>query len=294
MTLAPGLLAHTGDLLPVDPVPMVGLALAGAAYGEAVMARRRRGRLPITRRHVAAFAAGLGTVAVALSPPLERMAAERFAAHMLQHLLLILVAAPLVAAGRPVRVIRGAHPPARRRRTGRRLGSRLRPLRVLAGHPVVVWMAASAGLWLWHSPALYGLALRHEAVHAAEHLTFFAAFAWFWTKVINAGRPRTHTARRLSARPAALALTFATALASGALGAVLTFAGAPLYPEQAARAAAAGVSPLEDQQLAGALMWMPPGLVYLATMAVLLVRWFADLDAHTAETIPVPLQDPVR
>lgn len=282
MTLTAALLAHAGLDLSVEPVPLVGLALAGAAYGRAVVARRRRGRLPVGGRHIAAFAAGLGTVAVALSPPLEHMAAERFAAHMLQHLLLILVAAPLVAAGRPVKIIRGTHPPGRRRR-GQRRGSPLRQVRDLADHPVVVWMAATAGLWVWHSPDLYGLALRHEAVHAAEHLTFFAAFAWFWSKVTSAGRPRAQTARRLGARPAALALTFATALASGALGVVLTFAGAPLYPEQAARAAAAGLSPLEDQQLAGALMWMPPGLVYLATMAVLLVRWFADLDAHTRD-----------
>ena len=242
-------------------------------------ARRRR-----DAHRAAALAAGAAAAALALAPPLERLAAERFAAHMVQHLLLILVAAPLIAAARPVTVAMAALPapwhqalhrpvPARSRRVGRRLR-----------HPLAVWLLGTAALWAWHSPALYQLALRSDAVHAAEHLTFLGTAGLFWSRVLAAGR--AGAARSPAARPAAVALVFATALASAALGAILTFAGAPLYPEQAAVVAATGGDPLADQQRAGVLMWMPPGLVYLAVMTALVVAWFGELERRSSAEPP--------
>ena len=229
---------------------------------------------------------GLCAVAVALAPPFERLAGERFAAHMIQHLVLILVAAPLIAAARPVNVAVAALPTHVRRALHRSAragpGRALRRLR----HPVVVWLLATAALWAWHSPGLYQLALRSDPVHAAEHLSFLVTAGLFWSLVLGAGRVGGPPGA--AARPVAVALVFATALASGALGAALTFAGAPLYPEQAAMVVATGGDPLADQQLAGVLMWVPPGLVYLAVMAGLVVRWFAELDRRTAADAGIP------
>lgn len=251
------------------------------------------GRTAIRRRdarRAAALAAGLGAVAAVLSPPFERLAAERFAAHMLQHLLLILVAAPLLAVGRPVAVARQALPPRAARALHRltpapvrRTGRRLR-------HPVVVWVLGTAVLWGWHLPAPYQQALRSDTAHAAEHAMFLGAAGLFWSVVLRAGRSRA-APEPAAARPAAVALVFATALASGALGAVLTFAGAPLYPAQAAVAEAAGADPLVDQQQAGALMWMPPGLVYLAVMTTLAVRWFGELDRRCEPDRRAPMTE---
>jgi putative membrane protein len=287
MTVRAGLLAHVGT------PGAAALSLAGMGYAAALMIRwRRHRRLPARRRHVAGFAAGLGVLAVALVSPLDALASERFAAHMIQHLLLILVAAPLVVSGRPATVMLGAVPPGRRRALHRATSTgACRSLTAVLAHPVVVWALGTAVLWAWHLPALYELALRSNAVHAAEHATFFGTAALFWWLVIGAGRRRGPVDR-----PTALALTFATALAGSALGAVLTFAAAPLYPLQAARAAAAGVPPLEDQQLAGVLMWIPPGVVYLVTMVTLLYRWFAELDARSDGSVPSPtlLGEPVR
>ena len=278
-------LAHAGLWSgPGGPEVAAGLLFAAFGYVAArLVRRRRRAVLPAGPARAGAFLAGLAALGVALSPPLEALAAERFAAHMIQHLLLLLVAPPLVVAGRPGAVAFLGLPPPLRRRVGWPAGTAGgRTLRRLADHPGGVWAAGGGGRWAWHLPALYDAALRHPGLHALEHVTFLVTAVAFWRLVIGAGD------RRRPSRPAALALTFATGLASGALGAALTFAGAPLYPLQAARAAAAGVAPLADQQLAGALMWTPAGLVYLAAMVTLLVRWFADLAAASPEREAAP------
>ena len=295
MTPATGVVADIGarGAATVDPGVLAALGLAGVGYAGAVAIRwRRRRRLPVRRRHVVGFAAGLAVLVVALASPLDGLAAQRFAPHMVQHLLLMLVAAPLIVSGRPATVLLAAIPPGRRRALHRATSTGgWRALTAALAHPVVVWVLGTAALWAWHFPTLYDLALRNDAVHAVEHATFLGTAALFWGLVIGAGRRRSPTAR-----PVALALTFATALASSALGAALTFATAPLYPVQAARAAAAGVSPLEDQQLAGVLMWVPPGVIYLVTMATLLVRWFNELDARPDRDAHSPsfLAEPVR
>jgi putative membrane protein len=238
-------------------------------------------------RRAAAMAAGLAAVALALAPPLEQLAAERFAAHMGQHLLLMLVAAPLIAAARPVAVAAAALPAPARDALHHGLPGRLRPVARRLRHPLAVWLLGTAVVWGWHAPALYQLALRTDAVHALEHGMFLGAAGLFWSLVFRAGRGGAVGGD--AARPAALALVFATGLSSGALGAVLTFAGAPLYPDQATIVAAAGGDPLADQQLAGVLMWMPPGVLYLAVMTWLLVAWFRELDSRTAGDRPGPV-----
>jgi putative membrane protein len=257
-----------------DPLIVAALLLAAVLYRQGLVNLRPR---PRPRRTVA-FAGGLLAVAVALASPLDGAAGSLFAAHMLQHLVLMMVAAPLLVIGDPVLVM-GAALPASGRRRLRRLATRRPARRVVAvgRHPVVVWALSAVVLWAWHLPSLYDAAVRNDALHAVEHATLLGSAALLWAAVLG---------RRPLPAPAAVGLLFATMLQSSALGAVLTFAGSPLYAVHEATTAAWGQTPLEDQQLAGALMWIPPGIVYLVVMAGLLVRWLESLGTPS-ERAPV-------
>lgn len=230
------------------------LVLVGAVYACGAV---RLGRRP---RRTVAFYAGLAVLAAALLAPLERS----FSAHMTQHLLLMIVAAPLLAYGRPVPALVAGLPPEGRDVVRRAHGFRTAG-RVVA-HPLMVWGLGALALWAWHMPRLYELALTNRAAHVAEHLAFVSTALLFWGVVLASG------ARRGVGRPVALLLVFATGVQSAALGAILAFASRPLYPSHAS---------LADQQLAGALMWGPPAVLYIATMTWLLWSFFAEMEQDT-------------
>lgn len=251
-----------------DPTIVAALALAVVLYHHGlVRVRISRVRAPV------AFAGGMLALVVALASPLDAAAGSIFSAHMVQHLVLMIVAAPLLVCGRPGLVFTAALPTGPRRAV-RRLGSRPRARRMAKAlsQPIVPWALAAVTLWAWHHPILYEAAVDHDVVHAVEHATMLGTAAVVWAVAL--GR-----VRRPVPVPAAAVLLFATALQSGALGAVLTLARAPLYTVHTAMAPRWGLTPLEDQQLAGALMWMPPGLVYVGVIAALFVRWFGALEA---------------
>jgi putative membrane protein len=215
------------------------------------------------------LAAGGVAIAVALGPPLHGAAEELFAAHMVQHLVLVAVAAPLFAAGLPGTALLVRLPPAARRSAGRwlRRAQRLVPLAHagIAGL-VVVWLLHVATLWAWHAPASYEAALRWPALHALEHASLLLSATAFWAMVL---RPRDH--RGVGAFGALLSL-FAGAGQSTTLGALLTLTTQPSYPSHAATAARWGLTPLEDQHLAGLIMWVLGGVGYLVVALVVLVR----------------------
>ena len=188
------------------------------------------------------------SLATVLSP-LHQVAAELFSAHMVQHLLLVIVAAPLLAAGMP---------------------------RTISLNPFAIFVLHTGAMWAWHLPSLYDAALTSDALHGLEHLSFLITGVLFWSYVLRGSA---------SAILQRVGLTFAIALQSAALGALLAFASRPLYSSHLSSTASWNMTPLEDQQLAGALMWVPPGIVYLAVMVVLLFRWFGRLDR---ESVPAP------
>lgn len=264
-----------------EPVVVAGLALAGLLYARGLVGLQthRRWPSPVRPSQVVAYAAALLALAVALTSPLETAASSLFTAHMIQHLVLIVVAAPLLVLGRSG-LVATAGLPGRERRLLRRARARPQVRRVLdvVWHPVAVWALGTVVLWAWHLPALYEAAVRHEAVHALEHVTLVAVAALLWAAVLGRGR-------RSLAVPVAALLLFASSLQSAALGAVLAFAQAPLYTIHEPIAPQWGLTPLQDQQVAGGLMWVPPGLVYMAVIATLLARWFANLDAPAAEPV---------
>ena len=203
------------------------LALSAALY----VAALRRGA-PLPAPNAAAFAAGWLAVALAVLSPLQRLAAESFGMHMVQHELLMVVAPPLLILGRPFTALAAVLPRAW-------IAAAALPLRI---PPPAAFLLHALALWVWHVPALFEGALASSGVHALQHATFFGTALLFWWAVF----------RRLRAGTAALYI-LATMIHTGALAALLTFAPAPIYAS----------APLEEQQLGGLLMWVPAGYAML-------------------------------
>jgi cytochrome c oxidase assembly factor CtaG len=223
----------------------------------------------ISRGRAAAFTAGLVALAVALVSPLDPLGDALFSAHMAQHLALILVAAPLLVAGAPRLAMLWALPQPWRGRVG---GAVARGVGRLT-RPVVAFAAASASLWLWHLPRAYQAALARDPVHAVEHASFLGTALLFWWVVLQP------EGRRGLSRGAAILYVLAMAVESSALGALITFSPRLLYAAHVPWTAAWGLSPLQDQQLAGLIMWVPAGFVYLGVMGWLFLGWLEESDA---------------
>jgi putative membrane protein len=251
---------------------LAGLVAAAVAYAAGLRRLWRAGPGAPSAGQAAAFAGGLATVALALLSPLDTLAHRLFAAHMAQHMLLVMVAAPLLVLGAPGLPLAVALAPGWRRRLGRlRHRPAVHAARDLLTRPMVAWGVHVGTLWAWHLPGPYQAALASDAVHAAEHASFLGTAVLFWWVVLS--RP----GRRRLAPGFAVLYLFAAALQGSALGALLTLAPAPLYPLQAA-AASSGPAALADQQLAGLVMWVPADLVYLGAAGTLFMRWLMSLE----------------
>lgn len=266
-----------------DIQPWVIVSLLCACYGYlrglARLPRPRRGRIFGPWR-VVAFCAAIAVLVVALLSPLSSLDDQLFSAHMAQHLLLMLVAPPLLVYSRPVMAWMCALPPAARQ-TVAQLWTGRRGLQwsvSLLMHPLMVWALASATLWFWHLPTPYRWAADSEAVHTLEHFCLFATSLMFWSLVIEPYGKR-HTDYGLT-----LLFVATFSVQMGMLGAILTFATHPLY------LAPGGLLPwgftaLEDQQLAGVVMWVPVGLVHLSTMAILFLAWLEHAERRAAANV---------
>ncbi len=241
----------------------------------------------IRRREAGAFGGGMLVLVVALISPLDAAAASLFSLHMVQHLLLILIAAPLLVAGAADVALLWALPRRRRsgfgrfeHRLGRWLGGREGAANGAATGRLLVVLLATATLWIWHVPALYDLAVRREAVHVAEHASFLVTALLFWASVARL-RPRDHLGNGLR-----ILAVFAMALQGSMLGALITFASRPLYLSHQAVAPVLDLDPLTDQQIAGLIMWVPPGLLYTGVAAYLFVHWLNAVGARSDRDRP--------
>lgn len=253
---------------------MLPIAGSVAVYGTGVGTLWRRSSVGagISVARAAAFGAGMLALVIAVASPLDAMADDALAAHMIQHLLLILVAPPLLIAGLPQIAAAWAFPRATVRSgavlwgtsPARRLVS---PVWQKLTTPWVAWLPHALVVWFWHLSAPYQLALRNEAVHGLEHVSFTLTAMLMWWTVAS-----RWAVRRASLAGGILVLLF-TAMQSGALGALMTLAPRPWYPLQFAHGNAWGLTPLEDQQLAGLLMWIPGGMIYLGAAAALFLAW---------------------
>jgi putative membrane protein len=259
----------------LDPLVVGGLVLAGWAYQRGWSAGGPRRRRPGDAWRARGFAGALVTLAVALVSPLDALAGALASAHMVQHVLLVLVVAPLLALSAPFAVLLRASPRVVRAavRRGRvSFGRRWHRLGLLR-EPVALWLAHVVVLWFWHAAVPYDAALDHRALHVTEHATFLVTGVLFWRVVVG---------RRAVGRVApgfGVLLVFAMALQSVFLAALLTFASSPWYSAYTTTTAAWGLEPLADQQLAGAIMWIPAGLVYVGAGLALVVTWVRSTEA---------------
>ena len=253
-----------GSWEPGVVVPM-GISLVWFLAG-ALRLRGRGADATALGRRMACFLAGWATLVLALLSPLDAVAARSFAAHMLEHELLMLVAAPLLVLSAPVGVALWAFPHGLRLSLGRagKAPAWSLPWRWLSSLGTATVLQAVA-LWGWHIPALFALALARPGWHVVQHLCFLGSALLFWHAVW-----RAPVRRGIGGSVAAL---FLTATVSGALGALMAFARGPWYAEYAALGLTPmGLSPLQDQQLAGLLMWVPGGLVHAGAALWLLAR----------------------
>jgi cytochrome c oxidase assembly factor CtaG len=260
-----------------DPWIVAPLAVCGALYssGIARLWRTRAGRA-IRKWEAACFASGWIVLLVALCSPVHELSESLFAAHMVQHELLMAVAAPLLVLGRPLVPTLWALPPRARIMAARATRSRAwRNFWHLASRPADAWVLHAAAIWAWHMPVLFQLALRSDFAHAIQHACFLGSGLLFWWALIHGRGARI-------GRGASVLYVFTTAMHTGLLGAMMTIARTPWYPAYAPREAALGMSPLQDQQLAGLIMWIPASIPYLIAALLLLAAWMRDSERTVA------------
>ncbi|HVX65738.1 MAG TPA: cytochrome c oxidase assembly protein [Bryobacteraceae bacterium] len=284
--LAPALsLAHEGRALEphdvwgawsFDPVIVLCLAVSALLYWRG--AWRERG---ISTREQCAFWAGWAALALALISPLHPVGEVLFSAHMVQHEVLMLVAAPLLVLGRPLVPFVWGLPLSWRRGAGRvvKLRAVERAWRVVT-HPLAAWSIHLIALWVWHAPSLFDATLESDWVHTFQHASFLGSALLFWWSLLRRSEYRTGSG-------AAVLYVFTTAVHTSVLGALLTFAPVPLYPAYT-NTVAWGLSAIEDQQLGGLVMWVPGGVVLTGAGLLLFARWIREPEPRvTAGTLPL-------
>jgi putative membrane protein len=266
-SVAPGdaLTAWTFD--PLTLAPLAGAVFFYARGVVRVWARAGHGR-GVSYAQALAFAGGMLALVLALVSPVDALASELFAAHMTQHLLLMLVAAPLLVLGAPsVAFSWGISPEARSGLRDLQRAPVVRACGRALSSPAAIWLIFALALWAWHAPPLYDAALRHPLVHALEHASFLGASMLFWWLLVErAGW------RRFEYGAAAM-FVFLAMLQTSILAALLTFSGHSWYAAYAGGRPEWHLTALEDQQLAGLLMWIPSNVIYLAAVLTLIGRW---------------------
>ena len=248
-----------------DPILVLGIALFTAAYFYALGPLRRRygWAETVDRRQVAYFVTGTVLLFLALCSPLDTIGDDYlFSAHMVQHMLLAIVVPPLWLLGTPEWMLAP-------------LFKRPNVLRVAKWltHPAVAFGVFNADLWLWHAPALYDATLMNEQIHILEHLTFIVFGVLFWWPVLSPVRALPRISQGFG-----VLYSFLACQPMVALGALITFAAAPLYAPYVTAPHIWGTTALGDQQLGGLIMWLPTNIPYVICLSVLFFHWVGEHD----------------
>lgn len=252
-----------------QPAILLSLGLVAASYAYGFTYLRRRGWLErmqrqglIKRSHPWYFGAGLATLGLALLSPIDTLSNVLFLMHMTQHILLVMVAAPLILLGLPAPFLRLLI------RT-----SRLERVVAWLTHPIVAFTLYNVTLVVWHVPALYDAALRNEVIHDLEHALFFYTAVLSWWPLLS---PLPEMPRL--SYPAQMLYIFLIAIPGGILGALIVFAGDVLYPTYALAPRLWGLSALADQQAAALVMMIPGKAIYLIALTIIFFMWFNQED----------------
>lgn len=275
MALPTAALAHDGASAPATWHFAASLALALALSAVlcgtgALRQQRKRGeRRPLTPTKVVSMGAGLVVLVLTLISPLHALADRLISAHMLQHFLLMLVAAPLLVWGGTTTILMWSLPGPVRSAIGQlRMTRHFGFVAGIVRRPAVAWVAFSGSIAFWHLPPIYRMTLGDEGLHALMHLTFFGAGLLFWSVVLEpSGKRRLDYGRTIL-------LVFSTAMITGLAGALLSFAQKPIY-HPSDGPAVLGLTPLEDQRVAGLIMWIPMDFVLFCVSAALFTLWLS-------------------
>jgi putative membrane protein len=274
--------SHPENTWTWDPWIITFLMLTAALYIVGTV-RRQRGmqdRKPLANWPAGTFMLGWFVLLLALVSPVHAMGDSLFSAHMVQHELLMVVAAPLLVLGRPDLVFLWALPLSWRRRLGAL--QHFPPIRItgrLLFLPLSAWLLHAVALWIWHAPVLFNGTLAHEWVHALQHASFLWTGLLFWGSLLYG-----HAGKRAFGE--GIIYVFTTAVHTSILGALLTFSSSPWYSVYATSTYTWGIAPLEDQQLGGLIMWVPAGVIYIAVGLWLFAAWIRDSDRRS--TFPNP------
>ncbi|HEY6112188.1 MAG TPA: cytochrome c oxidase assembly protein [Chthoniobacterales bacterium] len=275
-----------------EPGVVIPLLLSGFLYARGVLRLRRA--VPTTNRKsrlrrgyggqvdIFCFAAGWLALVIALVSPIHPWGSVLFSVHMTQHEILMLITAPLLVLSRPIVAFLWALPkPAAVSLAGWSKTPVWSHAWPTISNPFVAWTIHAIVLWSWHIPALFQATLESESVHALQHASFLFSALLFWWAVI-------HGRRRALGFGLAVLYMFTTALHSGLLGALITFANRVWYPAYLTRTSAWGLTALEDQQIGGLIMWVPAGLVYIVAGLALFAGWLRESEKRAQQFAPGP------
>ena len=223
--------------------------------------------------HVFYFALGLILIFAALVTPLDSLSdVALFSAHMVQHILLMLVAPACLLLGTPGYWVRYVY--------GLPVLKRVLPI---ITRPLVTLIAFNAIMWVWHIPSLYERALRNPNLHILEHMMFLGAGVLLWLPIIHDVPPT-----RVLSYPARMAYLFACMISSSLLGAIFTLASTIAFPFYGNAPLAFGLAPITDQQLAGLIMWIPGSGVFFVAILLVFAAWLNSEDRKAKTQFPPP------
>ncbi len=251
------------------------LTVLGALQGMGWWTLRRRGRTRFANGwRLASYLAGLFAIGIALLSPIDVLSSQLFLVHMIQHLLLVMVAAPLLMLANPFPTFLWALPQEGRRRVGRwfRPGHPFHRTLAKCTGPGTIWMIFVAIYLGWHDPNAYNLALRNELVHDLEHVTVFGGALLFWWRVIGAG---PQLGRRLSV-PMRAAFAVSAVPPNMLTGVAIAFASNPIYTYYTTVPRLYGISVLDDQTWAGLIMWIPGSMMFIVAALILMGTLLGD------------------
>ncbi|MEI9975835.1 MAG: cytochrome c oxidase assembly protein [Ignavibacteriota bacterium] len=238
-----------------------------------------------------AFAGGVFAALLAVASPIDVFSGLLLTAHMVQHLLLLMVAPPLLLLGQPVLpILRGLPRWVFKDALGPFLGCReLKSAGRAIVHPIVAWLAMAFVIVVWHLPAAYELGLRSQGWHEVEHACFFFAAVLFWWPVVV-----VWPSYPVEPRWAMIPYLALADVVNTALSAVLTFSDRPIYPSYQLAPRLWGISALSDQATAGVIMWVPGSIAFLVPAVVLGMRLLEPVRRPTAQRAPAPPGKPLR
>lgn len=288
--MIPPVIAHAGEAhIPLsriagwwtwEPFVTTLLALSAILYaiGLARLWRNAGVGRGIRSWQAASFYAGWLSMVAVLVSPIDALSDIFFSVHMAQHEVLMVIAAPLLVFGRPLIAMTWALPKEWRSPVAASMQSGAFALlwrRISA--PLTATVIHAVTLWIWHIPSLFEAALANEFVHGVQHASFLLTAALFWWALVYGRYGRVGYG-------IGVLYVFVTTLHSGALGALMTFSTHVWYPFYSRTAVRWGFNPIEDQELAGLIMWIPAGVILLVIGLALFALWLSESERRSRIT----------